>query len=80
MFQKDGVLTRALSFYAIFTPYIMKGECINMFKRFLEYALMGAGTYIGYFAMRKGINIATDPVKKAEVKNKFNKIKDTIKS
>lgn len=58
----------------------MKGVCIYMFKRFFEYALMGAGTCIGYFAMRKGIDIASDPVKKAEVKNKFNKIKDTIKS
>ena len=51
-----------------------------MFKRLFEYALMGAGTCIGYCAMRKGIDIATDPVKKAEVKRKFNKIKDTIKS
>ena len=58
----------------------MKGACIKMFKRFFEYALMGAGTCIGYFAMRKGIDIATDPVKKANVKKKFDKIKDTIRS
>ena len=51
-----------------------------MFKRFFEYALMGAGTCIGYFAMRKAIDIATDPVKKANAKRKINKIKDTIKS
>lgn len=24
-----------------------------MFKRFLEYALMGAGTCVGYFAVKK---------------------------
>ena len=53
----------------------MKGECINMVKRFFEYALMGAGTCIGYFAMRKGIDIATDPAKKANAKRKFDKIK-----
>ena len=58
----------------------MKGVCIKMFKRFFEYALMGAGTCIGYFAMRKGIDIASDPVKKANVKKKFEKIKDTIRS
>lgn len=58
----------------------MKGVCINMFKRFFEYALMGAGTCIGYFAMRKGIDIVTDPVKKADAKRKISKIKDTIKS
>ena len=62
------------------TIHIMKGECITMFKRFFEYALMGAGICIGYFAMRKGIDIATDPVKKADVKKKFDKIKDTIRS
>ena len=58
----------------------MKGECIKMLKRFFEYALMGAGTCIGYFAMRKGIDIVTDPVKKANAKRKFDKIKDTIRS
>ena len=58
----------------------MKGVCINMFKRFLEYALMGAGTCIGYLTMKKGIDIVTDPVKKADAKRKFNKLKDAIKS
>ena len=58
----------------------MKGACINMFKRFFEYALMGAGTCIGYFAMRKGIDIATDPIKKADAKRKIDKVKDAIKS
>ena len=52
----------------------MKGVYINMFKRFFEYALMGAGTCIGYFAMKKGIDIVTDPVKKADAKRKFNKL------
>ena len=51
-----------------------------MFKRFFEYALLRAGTCIGYFAMRKVIDIATDPVKKADTKRKINKIKDTINS
>ena len=51
-----------------------------MIKRLFEYVLMGAGTCIGYFAMRKGIDIASDPVKKADVKRKFDKIKDAIKS
>ena len=51
-----------------------------MFKRFFEYALMGAGTCVGYFAMRKGIDIATDPIKKADFKRKFGKIKDAIRS
>ena len=58
----------------------MKGVYINMFKRFFEYALMGAGACTGQFAMRKVIDIATDPVKKADAKRKINKIKDTIKS
>ena len=58
----------------------MKGVCNNMFKRFFEYALMGAGTCVGYFATRKVIDIATDPVKKADAKRKINKIKDTINS
>lgn len=51
-----------------------------MCKRFFEYALMGAGTCIGYFTMKKGIDIVTDPVKKADAKRKFNKLKDAIKS
>ena len=51
-----------------------------MIKRFFEYALMGAGTCLGYFTVKKGIETMSDPYKKAEVKRKFNKIKDTIKS
>ena len=46
-----------------------------MIKRFFEYALMGAGTCVGYFVLRKGIAIASDPVKKANVKRKINKIR-----
>lgn len=49
-----------------------------MIKRFFEYALMGAGSCIGYFAMRKGIDIVTDPVKKADAKRKINKVKDVF--
>lgn len=56
----------------------MKGECINMFKRFFEYALMGAGTCIGYFAMRKGIDIASDPYKKADFKRKVKNVKNAF--
>ena len=60
------------------TIHIMKGECITMFKRFFEYALMGAGTCVGYFAMRKGIDIASDPVKKAEFKRKITNAKNAF--
>lgn len=56
----------------------MKGECIKMLKRFLEYALMGAGTCIGYFAMRKGIDIASNPCKKAEFKRKIKNAKNAL--
>ena len=56
----------------------MKGECIKMFKRFFEYALIGAGTCIGYFVMQKGIDIASDPVKKAEFKRKIKKAKNAF--
>ena len=56
----------------------MKGECAEMIKRFFEYALMGAGTCIGYFAVRKGIDIASDPCKKAEIKRKIKKAKKRI--
>ena len=42
-----------------------------MFKRFLEYALMGAGTCVGYFAVKKGIETMSNPYKKAEVKKKI---------
>ena len=57
---------------------IMKGECINMFKRFFEYALMGAGTCIGYFAVKKGIEVASDPCKKAKLKRKLANIKNAF--
>ena len=56
----------------------MKGECIYMFKRFFEYTLMGAGTCIGYFEMRKGIDIASDPFKKAEFKRKIKNAKNAF--
>ena len=49
-----------------------------MFKRFFEYALIGAGTYAGYFAVRKGIDIASDPCKKAEFKRKIKNVKNTF--
>lgn len=44
-----------------------------MLKRFLEYALMGAGTCVGYFTMKKGIDIVLNPCKKAEFKKKNKK-------
>lgn len=50
-----------------------------MFKRFFEYALMGAGTCAGYLAVKKGIETMSDPYKKAELKKKMNKIKSTFK-
>lgn len=49
-----------------------------MLKRFFEYALMGAGTCVGYFAMRKGIDIASDPYKKAEFKRKIKNVKNAF--
>lgn len=49
-----------------------------MVKRFFEYALMGAGTCIGYFAVRKGIDIVSDPCKKAEIKRKIKKAKNAF--
>lgn len=49
-----------------------------MVKRFFEYALMGAGTCIGYFAMRKGIDMASDPCKKAELKRKIKNAKNAF--
>lgn len=49
-----------------------------MFKRFFEYALIGAGTCIGYFAMRKGIDIVSDPCKKAEFKRKVKNVKNAF--
>lgn len=50
-----------------------------MFKRFFEYTLMGAGTCAGYLAAKKGIEAMSDPYKKAEIKNKINKVKSAIK-
>lgn len=49
-----------------------------MFKRFFEYALMGAGTCIGYLSIRKGIEIASDPYKKANLKRKIKNIKNAV--
>lgn len=45
-----------------------------MFKRFLEYALMGAGTCVGYFTVKKGIETMSNPYKKAEVKRKIKSV------
>lgn len=45
-----------------------------MFKRFLEYALMGAGTCVGYFAVKKCIEMMSNPYKKAEVKKKIKSV------
>lgn len=49
-----------------------------MFKRFFEYALMGAGTCIGYLSIKKGIDIMTDPYKKAKIKKKIKNVKQAI--
>lgn len=51
-----------------------------MFRKFFEYALTGAAAGIGYLAALKMINIASDPDERAEIKRKFNEIKNTIKS
>lgn len=58
----------------------MKGVCIYMFRKFFEYALMGAASGIGYLTILKVIDIASDPFEKAEIKRKFKEIKNTIKS
>ena len=44
-------------------------------KTILKYAVMGAATTIGSAAARKGIDVASDPVKKAAIKRKFENIK-----
>lgn len=49
-----------------------------MLKKFFEYALMGAGTYVGYFVMLKGIDIASNPYKKAEFKRKIKNVKNVF--
>ena len=49
-----------------------------MFKRFFEYALMGAGTCIGYLSIKKGIDTMTDPYKKAKIKKKIKNVKQAI--
>lgn len=45
-----------------------------MFKRFLEYALIGAGTCVGCFIAKKGIYTMTNPYKKAEIKRKIKSV------
>lgn len=49
-----------------------------MFKSLFEYALMGAGAYIGYVAMRKIIDVASDPCEKAEFKRKIKNAKNAF--
>lgn len=44
-------------------------------KTILKYAVMGAATTIGSVAAKKGIDVASDPVKKAALKRKFENIK-----
>lgn len=49
-----------------------------MLKRFFEYALMGAGTCIGYLSIKKGIDTMEDPYKKAKLKRKITNIKNAF--
>ena len=58
----------------------MKGVCIYMFRKFFEYALTGAAISVGYLTALKVIDIASDPDERAEIKRKFDEIKNTIKS
>lgn len=51
-----------------------------MFRKFFEYAFTGAAVSIGYLAALKMIDIASDPDERAEIKRKFDEIKNTIKS
>ncbi len=49
-----------------------------MIKRFCEYAIMGAGSCVGYLIAKKGIDTVTDPYKKAKLKRKFTNVKNAF--
>ena len=47
-------------------------------KKLFDAIIRGAGVAIGSFLITKGIHAMQDPVKRAKIKNKFEKIKATI--
>jgi hypothetical protein len=51
---------------------------IKLLKSIGAAIVIGAGMELGTILAREGAQIAKDPVKKATIKRKFNKIKDTL--
>ena len=51
-----------------------------LIKDLFNYALYGAAITAGGMAIRKGVQIAKDPVAKANIKRKFNNVKQALKS
>ena len=51
---------------------------IKLVKSLGAAIIIGAGMEIGSILIKKGEQIQKDPVKKAGIKRKFNKIKDTL--
>ena len=50
-----------------------------MIKKIFNGILWGAGVTLGSVIVTKGTEVVQDPVRKAKIKNKFNKIKEAIK-
>ena len=54
----------------------MKGVTLmRVIKSILSAILWGAGVTAGSMAVTKGVEVAKDPYKKAQLKRKFNRIK-----
>ena len=51
---------------------------MNVIKKFLQAVVVGAGTYLGVRLATKGLKTATDPVKRASLKQKISRIKDIL--
>ena len=51
---------------------------IKLVKSIGAAIIIGAGMELGSILAKRGAQIAEDPVKKASIKKKFNKIKDTL--
>ena len=51
---------------------------IKLVKSLGAAIIIGAGMELGSILIQKGVEIQRDPVKKAAIKRKFKKIKDTL--
>ena len=51
---------------------------IRLVKSIGAAIVIGAGMEFGAVLVKKGVEISKDPIKKATIKRKFNKIKDTL--